>query len=123
MKGLEKATAGLAILPVLILWKALPASAGLLALLWMLCPAAIAQKAPSPGTDDPFIAAIQTMRRSVASLDCLAMNGAEAKILERVGSAFLVSAAGDFLTAAHVVIEMKKRQRPCPTPALHRTRR
>lgn len=91
---------------------------GLLVLPWIFCASGLGQKASSPVGVDPFIAAIEMMRHSVASLDCLAMSGAEAKILERVGSAFLVSAAGAFLTAAHVISDMTKGERPCPTPAI-----
>ena len=40
---------------------------------------------------DPFIPAIEKMKFAVASLDCLALSGAESKILERMGTAFLVS--------------------------------
>jgi hypothetical protein len=58
------------------------------------------------------------MKRSIAALDCMAVGSSEPKILERVGSAFLVSGAGDFLTAAHVVIEMRKPDRSCPTRAV-----
>lgn len=91
---------------------------GLLVLPWIFCLAGFGQQASSPAVVDPFIAAIETMRHSVASLDCLAVSGAETKILERVGSAFLVSAAGGFMTAAHVITDMKKRGRLCPTPAI-----
>jgi hypothetical protein len=58
------------------------------------------------------------VRRSVASLDCLAVSVAQSKILERIGSAFLISGGGEFLTAAHVVMNMQKREPLCPTPAL-----
>jgi V8-like Glu-specific endopeptidase len=91
--------------------------AGLLGLLWIFRPAGVAQKALSAEMVDPFIKTIETMKHSVVSLDCLAVNGAETKILERVGGAFLIS-AGDFLTAAHVVKAMQKSERPCPTAAI-----
>jgi hypothetical protein len=48
----------------------------------------------------------------------LAGTGDEAKIVERSGSAFLISEAGDFLTAAHVVLGMEKGEPPCPTAAI-----
>jgi hypothetical protein len=51
-------------------------------------------------------------------VDCLAINSTESRILERIGSAFLVSGAGDFLTAAHVILEMHNPERSCPTPAI-----
>ena len=91
--------------------------AGLLGLFWVLSPTGNAQRPRSAPGGDPFITAIETTRRSVASLDCLAINSTESRILERIGSAFLVSGAGDFLTAAHVILEMYNPERSCPTPA------
>jgi hypothetical protein len=64
------------------------------------------------------MAAIATIKRSIGSMDCLAVSGPEAKILKRMGSAFLVSQEADFLTAAHVVTSMQKDDDPCPTPAI-----
>lgn len=93
-------------------------TAGLVASLWILCPAGGAQKTTQAAGEDHLIEAIETVKRSVAGLDCLALSGSTSRILERVGSAFLVSAAGDFLTAAHVITEMQKPERPCPTLAL-----
>jgi len=93
-------------------------AAGMAVFFWIICPAAVAQKVPPTAGVDPFITAIETARRSVGSLDCMAVDGAEAKILERIGSAFLISATGDFLTAAHVVKDMQKGDRHCPTPAI-----
>jgi hypothetical protein len=51
-------------------------------------------------------------------MDCLSVSGEEAKMLKRIGSAFLISESGDFLTAAHVVAEMQKSDGSCPTPAI-----
>jgi V8-like Glu-specific endopeptidase len=51
-------------------------------------------------------------------MDCLAVSGTEAKILKRMGSAFLISEEADFLTAAHVVTAMQQSDDPCPTPAI-----
>jgi hypothetical protein len=51
-------------------------------------------------------------------MDCLVVNGAQAKIVERAGSAILISEAGDFLTAAHVFQEMQKDAHLCPTFAI-----
>jgi hypothetical protein len=93
-------------------------AARLAAWLWILAPGGAAQKEPAAADSDPFIAAIEVLKHSVGSLDCLAVSGAQAKILKRVGSAFLVSEAGDFLTAGHVVREMQKANDPCPTSAL-----
>jgi hypothetical protein len=81
-------------------------------------PIGVAQKSPPTLPADPFISAIEKIKHAVASLDCLAVSGAESKILERMGTAFLVSSSGDFLTAAHVVTEMQKGERACPTTAI-----
>jgi hypothetical protein len=78
----------------------------------------VAQKSPPTSPADPFIPAIEKLKHAVASLDCLAVNGAESKILERMGSAFVVSVTGDFLTAAHVIAEMQKDEGACPTTAI-----
>jgi V8-like Glu-specific endopeptidase len=67
---------------------------------------------------DPFIETIANMKRSVSPLVCLAGKGSEASILDRLGSAFFITEAGDFLTAAHVVLEMQKTERPCPVSAI-----
>ncbi len=87
-------------------------------LLWILSPAGAGPKTTSGAGGDPFIAAIETAKRSVASLDCLSVKSSESKVLERVGSAFLLSGAGDFLTAAHVITGMQNPEGSCPTPAL-----
>src|SRR5215469_16010969 len=74
-----------------------------------------AQKPGPTAMVDPFVAAIETVKRSVVSLDCLEDSGSEARILERVGTAFLV---GDrFLTAAHVVADLQTRELLCPVSA------
>lgn len=83
----------------------------LLGMLWIFGLNGVAQR-----SRDPFVATIDAARRSVASLDCLA--SAESRILERVGSAFLVSGGGDFMTAAHVITDMQSAERSCPTPAI-----
>src|SRR5215469_9769019 len=93
-------------------------AAGLLACFGIVSPGGFAQKAPAAIGVDPFIGAIETVKRSVGSLDCLAVGGAEAKVLKRVGSAFFISQEGDFLTAAHVVMDMQKGGDPCHTPAI-----
>ena len=93
-------------------------TAGLVGVLWIFCPTGIAQKAPPALRVDPFIHAIERMKRSVASMDCLVVNGDQAKIVERAGSAILISEAGDFLTAAHVIQEMQKDDHFCPTLAI-----
>jgi hypothetical protein len=50
---------------------------------------------------DPFIQAIDTLKHSVAHVDCLAASGEEPELLDRVGTAFFTSEAGEFLTAGH----------------------
>lgn len=77
-----------------------------------------AQNVPAAGKSDPIIAAIAIVKHSVGSMDCLAVSGTDAKILKRIGTAFLISQEADFLTAAHVVIAMQRRDDPCPTPAI-----
>lgn len=67
---------------------------------------------------DPFIGAVETMKRSVAPVTCMVMQGSEAKILYYAGSAFFISGAGDFLTAAHVIRDIQKGERPCPLSAI-----
>lgn len=97
--------------------RALKASA-LLSYACVLCPGLVAQKTPPPTGVDPFIAAIETIKQSVGSMDCLAVSGEDAKVLKRLGTAFLISEAADFLTAAHVVSAMQKADDPCPTAAI-----
>jgi hypothetical protein len=57
-------------------------------------------------------------KHSMGSIDCLTVSGAEAKILKRLGSGFLISEGADFVTAAHVVRETEKGDDPCPAPAI-----
>jgi hypothetical protein len=85
----------------------------------ILAPGVTAQKVqPTAAISDPFIAAIATIKHSVGSMDCLAVSGTDAKILKREASAFLISEEADFLTAAHVLAAMQKKDDPCPTPAI-----
>ena len=93
-------------------------TAALVGLLWIFCPIGVAQKAPPALRLDPFIHAIERMKHSLASMDCLIVNGDQAKIVERPGSAIVISEAGDFLTAAHVIQEMQKDEHLCPTLAI-----
>jgi hypothetical protein len=72
----------------------------------------------SGAVDDPFPSTIEVVKHSVAALDCLAVSNSESRILERIGGPFLVSGKGEFLTAAHVIVEMQKPERSCPTLAL-----
>ena len=99
-------------------WFSACEAASLVAWFCILPPGGIALNAAPANAVDPFIAAIETLKHSVGSMDCLAVNGAEAKLLKRIGSAFLISESGDFLTAAHVVMDMQKGNDSCPTPAI-----
>ena len=94
-----------------------PRAASLIAGLCMFAPGGGVAQKPAPNASvDPFVAAIEIVKRSVVSLDCLEDSGSEAKILERVGTAFLV---GDrFLTAAHVVADLQTRELLCPVSAI-----
>jgi len=65
---------------------------------------------------DPFIDAIEAMKRSVAPVACLTID--DRKFIERRGSAFFVTAGGAFVTAAQVVQEIKKSDPPCPVSAV-----
>jgi S1-C subfamily serine protease len=91
---------------------------GLAGLAGILCPDSLAQSAPAIFGVDPFIAAVETMKRSVVSVDCVMVHGAEAEILQRAGSAFFTSGAGDFLTAAHVILAMQGDKLLCPAAAI-----
>lgn len=91
---------------------------GLVGLAGLLCPDSLAQSSPATVPVDPFIGAIETMKRSVISVDCVMVHGAEAEILQRAGSAFFISGAGDFLTAAHVILAMQVDTRLCPATAI-----
>ena len=81
----------------------------------VFCQAGSGQNAPAPAADR-FIETIETMKHSVAPLVCLAVNDDRAKILKRPGSAFFISDAGEFLTAAHVILSMQTAE--CPVSAL-----
>src|SRR5262245_39603232 len=85
--------------------------------LCMVCPPVAAQQPPLARID-PFISAIENIKRSVASIACLAVGPIEAKIVKQMGSAFLISESGDFLTAAHVLAAMQKGDDPCPISAI-----
>jgi S1-C subfamily serine protease len=91
---------------------------GLVGLLWIFCPLGAAQKVSPTLRADPFIQAVQTLKHSVAHVDCLAVSDDDPELIDRVGSAFFISEAGEFLTAAHVVMEMQKSTRQCPTSAV-----
>jgi S1-C subfamily serine protease len=91
---------------------------GLVGLAGIICPTGFAQSPPTNTAMDPFIGTVEAMRRSVAPVACMVMQGDEAKILYRAGSAFFISAAGDFLTAAHVIRDIQKGERPCPVSAI-----
>ena len=91
---------------------------GLVAWLCLLCTGIAAQKASVTASVDPFIGAIETIKHSMGSMDCVAVSGAEAKLVKRIGSAFLISESGDFVTAAHVLAAIQKEDDPCPTSVI-----
>ncbi len=93
-------------------------AAALVGCVRILVSTSTAQNGPAAATSNPFIAAIATIKRSVGSIDCLAVSGTDAKVLKRMGSAFLTSEEADFLTAAHIVIAMQNHANPCLTPAI-----
>jgi hypothetical protein len=83
-----------------------------------LCIAGDAQNTPATQEIDPFIEAVEAMKHSVAPLVCVAVNSAESKILDRRGTAFFLSTSGEFMTAAHVVLDMEKNDPPCSMTAV-----
>ena len=93
-------------------------ASGLVGWLCVLCPAVTAQKAQLASGVDPLVSAIEKIKQSVVSIDCLSVSPAEAKILKRIGSAFVISESSDFLTAAHVLAAMQKDEGFCPTSAI-----
>src|ERR1041384_2864627 len=68
---------------------------------------------------DVFIPTIETMKHSVAPVVCLDQDGPTANIREREGTAFFISPSGEFLTAAHVLDEIKTHNHPCPVIAIY----
>jgi len=67
---------------------------------------------------DRFIGPVETMKHGVAPLACVSVNGMESKLLDRRGTAFFLSTSGEFITAAHVVLDMQKNDPPCPVTAV-----
>jgi len=59
------------------------------------------------------------MKHSVAPVVCLDQDGPTANIREREGTAFFISPSGEFLTAAHVLDEIKTHNHPCPVIAIY----
>jgi hypothetical protein len=78
---------------------------------------AMGQTVPGSVAGDPFIGSIRNMKRSVVPVVCLAVNGTETSIVRRTGNAFFTSGAGDFLTAAHVILNLKG-EHSCQVPAV-----
>jgi len=69
-------------------------------------------------TEDPFLAAVESLRHSVAPIVCLERSGQGTKVLTVEGTAFFISQTGEFVTAAHVVGSMGHNERVCPITAL-----
>jgi hypothetical protein len=55
-----------------------------------LCIVSDGQNAPATQAIDPFVGTVEAMKHSVAPLVCVAVNGAESKILDRRGTAFFL---------------------------------
>jgi S1-C subfamily serine protease len=68
---------------------------------------------------DVFIPTIETMKHSVAPVVCLDQDGPKADIQDREGTAFFISPSGEFLTAAHVLDDIKTHNHPCPVTAIY----
>src|SRR5215831_4638599 len=83
-----------------------------------VCTAGSGQNGSVVGAIDPFIGAVETMKHSVAPVTCVVVNGGESKLLARRGTAFFVSTAGEFITAAHVLLDMQKIDPACPVTAV-----
>jgi len=74
--------------------------------------------AAASATEDPFLAAIESLRHSVAPIVCMESIGQRTRVLTVKGTAFFISQAGEFLTAAHVVGPMGREEQICPITAL-----
>ncbi len=72
----------------------------------------------APPQQDPFVTAIQKMKHSLGSIVCIQVQGTESTILDYTGSAFFVSRAGGFVTAAHVVDSLRQAGHPCPQASI-----
>jgi hypothetical protein len=70
-------------------------------LLFGLCSAVTAQV-------EPLVSAIETIKQSLVAVDCLSEGPTDFKVMQRIGTGFLVSESGDILTAAHVVEATEK---------------
>ena len=69
---------------------------------------------------DPFIATIEALKHSVAPIVCLERRGSQTVISDIKGSAFFISRAGEFLTAGHVIEELRHPTgRACPDVAIY----
>jgi S1-C subfamily serine protease len=68
-----------------------------------------------------FTGAIQSIKRSVIPIVCIAVNGTVAQTLSVEGTGFFVAADGTFITANHVIDGMVSEQRkaPCPHTAFY----
>src|SRR5262245_38435001 len=62
---------------------------------------------PVGQTDEQFVDAIALMKRSVGMVACFTPNADGTAALKiPLGTAFFLSATGDFVTAAHVIIDI-----------------
>ncbi len=82
------------------------------------CAATASHNASAASAPDPFTAVAETMKHSIAPLACVAGTAKDARILGRRGTVFFISAAGEFMTAAHVLLDIQKSDPPCPVTAI-----
>jgi len=68
---------------------------------------------------DSFIATIEAMKHSVAPVVCLGGDGPQATIQDVEGTAFFISEAGEFLTAAHVIDGVQGHAHACTVTAIY----
>ena len=68
---------------------------------------------------DSFIATVEAMKHSVAPVVCLDGDGPKSTIQDLEGTAFFISGAGDFLTAAHVIDGVQNHAHSCPVTAIY----
>jgi hypothetical protein len=72
----------------------------------VLLPAAALAQAPEP---DPFLKTIAAIKRAVAPIACMELGEGGSRRPRRIaGTAFFVTADGEFLTAAHVISDVQR---------------
>ena len=100
-----------------------PASAIAVGLVLSGCAARVplSQTVPAirPAIVDPFVPTIESMKHSVAPVICMDRDGPQSTVQHLEGTAFFISQAGDFLTAAHVIDGIRTHTHPCPVIAIY----